>query len=75
MMRKSEKLEICKIMWTALYFLQITLIFCKYSRTEDTTILRKSKKLKKSFQTFRQNLENKSFGEIADILIYCFTKC
>ena len=75
MMRKSEKLEIWKIMKTTSYFPQIALIFFESSRTEDTTILRKSKKLKKTFEIFRKNLKNKSFGEISDILIFCFTIC
>ena len=32
-------------------------------------------KIEKSFEIFLKNLKNKSFGEISDILIFCFTKC
>ena len=46
MMKKSEKFEIWKIMWTTSYFPRIALIFFESSRTEDMTILRKSKNSK-----------------------------
>ena len=50
--------------------------FLRIQQNWDMKILRKSKKLKKSFEIFRKNLKNKSFaGEILDILIFCFTIC
>ena len=73
MVKKSEKLEIWKIIKTTSYFSRIVLIFFESSRTEDTIILRKPKKLQKSFEIFPKKLKNKSFGGISDILIFCFT--
>ena len=51
-------------METTSYFPGIAFILFESSRTEEMTILRKSKKLKKFFEIFRKTLKNKSFGEI-----------